>query len=224
MGKIQSPQLIFLFSQKCTQQYQQELFNMSKTETDLWPLFRSNSTSWVTLVSGSRQWQDVMVFSDKMRESYPLCEGSVSLFKPEWRVKLSSHVIKYVEASCVNVVVDVWSLYLTWREMSSNINDLWHLPNQGLLPLHYLCVCTQIKPAATGILLFFILNVFFFPWCATASIKSVVRCHDCLLQCQMTDLASGLHCNRLWATKIMSTWLDWKCCFHGNIGSISEWM
>lgn len=56
--------------------------------------------------------------------------------------------------------VDVQSPYITWREKSSNINDLCHGLNQGLLPLHYLHFYTQIKPA--GILPLFILNIFYF--------------------------------------------------------------
>lgn len=54
------------------------------------------------------------------------------------------------------------SLWLPWSKMRSHINLAWHIPHQGLL-LHYLRFCTQIKAAATRVLVIFGLHLHLLP-------------------------------------------------------------
>lgn len=98
-----------------------------------------------------------------------------------------------METSCTYLVEGLKSLWLPWREMRRIINHVWHFLHQGWLPLHYLRFCTQIKPAATGIVLSFYFKCVLFPWCTVTLIFSTGRRHNRLLLCQMTDLATGLH-------------------------------
>lgn len=100
-----------------------------------------------------------------------------------------------METCCTYLVEGLKSLWLTWREMRRIINHVWHFRHQGLLPLHYLRFCTQIKPAATGIVLSFYFKCVLFPWCTVTLIFSTGRHHNRSLLCQMTGQATGLHGN-----------------------------
>lgn len=49
-----------------------------------------------------------------------------------------------------------WVVINMKQDAQSCINHAWHFPHQGLLPLHYLRFCTQIKAAVTRVQVIFL--------------------------------------------------------------------